>query len=197
MKEIWVPAKYFFKNVLLDFTGLYEVSNFGNCRSVERTVIYSDGRIYTYKSQPIKSFLNNSGYLISSLWKDRKDHKCLLHKLVLSSFKTDEWFVDAECDHIDSCKTNNCLENLRWVTREENLTTNHHSTMQKQNQVSKPVIQLSLNFEFIKEWNGVREIERELGFKHSNIANCCKGKSQSSYGYIWMYKDEWEIKKAV
>jgi hypothetical protein len=28
-----------------------------------------------------------------------------------------------------------------------------------------------------------------LGFAHSNISNCCKGKQKTAYGYIWKYKE--------
>ncbi len=36
MKEIWIPIK--------EFKGLYEVSNLGRIRSIEKIVEYSDGR---------------------------------------------------------------------------------------------------------------------------------------------------------
>lgn len=37
MKEIWVPAIYIkFDGTRIDFTGKYEVSNLGRCRSIPR-----------------------------------------------------------------------------------------------------------------------------------------------------------------
>ena len=188
-EEIWKPAKYIFKDNELDFTGYFEVSNLGNVRSVDRKITYSDGRVYFYKSQTIAQQKINSGYLVVNLNVNGKHYKCLVHRLVLTSFLKDKWFKGAECNHIDSCKTNNILENLEWVTREENLNTEHHSKLQKQNQNNKIILQFDLNCEFIKEWLSAREIERELGFKRTNIIKCCKGKSKQAYGYIWIYKN--------
>ena len=188
-EEIWIPAKYIFKDNELDFTGYFEVSNLGNVRSVDRKITYSDGRVYFYKSQVMVQYKINSGYLVVDIRINGKRYKCLVHRLVLSSFLKDKWFKGAECNHIDSCKTNNILENLEWVTREENLNTKHHSKLQKQNQNNKIILQFDLNCEFIKEWLSAREIERELGFNRINITKCCKGKYKQAYGYIWIYKN--------
>ena len=62
---------------------------------------------------------------------------------------------------------------------------------------AKPILQYSLEGIFIKEWISSREIERVLGFPHSSINACCKGKIKShgkeinikqAYGYVWQYK---------
>lgn len=58
---------------------------------------------------------------------------------------------------------------------------NHH--------LSKKVNQYGLDGSLIKEWGCFRDIQRELGFAHSNISNCCKGKQKTAYGYIWKYKE--------
>ena len=54
---------------------------------------------------------------------------------------------------------------------------------------SKPVLQFTLDGEFIREWPSTREIERQLGYKNTAISNCCNQKTKSSYGFIWKYKD--------
>ncbi len=43
--------------------------------------------------------------------------------------------------------------------------------------------------EFIKEWNSAAEIANMYNYSASAIGNCCRGFSNSSYGYIWKYKD--------
>ena len=54
-----------------------------------------------------------------------------------------------------------------------------------------------VNGTFIKKQISSREIERILGFPHSSINACCKGKIKShgkeinikqAYGYVWQYK---------
>ena len=60
----------------------------------------------------------------------------------------------------------------------------------KESSLSIPIIQLTLEGKYIKEWEGMREAERE-GFTHSGISNCCKGNYKSHKGYKWMYKTEY------
>lgn len=54
----------------------------------------------------------------------------------------------------------------------------------------KKVLQYSLKQEFIKEWETVGEIFRELNFDKSAILRCCKGKQKKSYHFIWKFKDD-------
>lgn len=67
--------------------------------------------------------------------------------------------------------------------------------------LSKPVIQLTLNNEFVKEWSSANEIQRELGFANNNINKVCSGKTTSqgficktAYGYKWKFKEDYENK---
>ena len=60
----------------------------------------------------------------------------------------------------------------------------------KNNKCVKSVVQLSLNDEFIKEWNSINEAQRELNIR--NITSCCKGKYKSAGKFKWMYKSDYE-----
>lgn len=56
--------------------------------------------------------------------------------------------------------------------------------------MKKPVLQINKDTgEIIKEWEGTREIERELGFYSSGISRCCNGIKKSAYGFIWRFKE--------
>lgn len=50
------------------------------------------------------------------------------------------------------------------------------------------VIQFSLNGQYIRTWESATEIEKELGYNHSNISACCNGRMKTYKGYIWKYK---------
>ena len=55
--------------------------------------------------------------------------------------------------------------------------------------LSKPVLQIDrYTNEIIAEFTSIIEVEKELGFNHSNISKCCLRKIKSAYGYIWKYK---------
>jgi hypothetical protein len=63
--------------------------------------------------------LNKDGYYIISLTKDGKQYTKLVHRLIAIQF-IDNPNNLPEIDHIDHNRTNNSLENLRWVSRIEN-----------------------------------------------------------------------------
>lgn len=50
------------------------------------------------------------------------------------------------------------------------------------------VLQLDLNNNFIKEWNCLMDIKRELGFHIGNISSCLKGNLKTYKKFIWKYK---------
>lgn len=72
----------------------------------------------------------------------------------------------------------------------------HHSkeTRQKIGDANKKgkIIQLTKEGLFIREWDHLMDIEKEFGFSHSNIAQCCRGTYKYAYGFDWMYKEEYE-----
>ena len=49
-----------------------------------------------------------------------------------------------------------------------------------------PILQYSMDGEFIKEWPGQVDALRELGINH--ISSACNGKHKSAGGFIWKYK---------
>lgn len=52
---------------------------------------------------------------------------------------------------------------------------------------AKHIKQLDIDGNFIKFWHSSTVIERETNYNHSNIINCCNGKLQQAYGFIWKY----------
>jgi DNA-directed RNA polymerase subunit M/transcription elongation factor TFIIS len=61
----------------------------------------------------------------------------------------------------------------------------------------KPIIQLSLNGEFIREWKSAKEAERVLKINRSSISSVCKGKQITAGEYKWMFKKEYSPQKAL
>jgi group I intron endonuclease len=75
-----------------------------------------------------------------------------------------------------------------WRYKENPLNDDFIFNKHKNNKI---VNQYNLDGDFIKEWNSTIEIERTLGFKNSNISNCCNNKRQkTAYGFKWKYKKE-------
>lgn len=69
---------------------------------------------------------------------------------------------------------------------------NHHNYGNFNNSTSFPVLQFDLNFNLIKEWPSMQEIEREHGYKSNNISRCCSGELKTYYNYIWIKKENYK-----
>ena len=52
---------------------------------------------------------------------------------------------------------------------------------------SKSVLQYDLNNNFIKQWNSIADVERELNITHCNIVACLKNRRNNAGGFIWKY----------
>ena len=56
---------------------------------------------------------------------------------------------------------------------------------------SIPIIQMTRQGEFIREWDSTIDASRELGFKSpSKITECCKGKRKTHKNFTWKYKNK-------
>lgn len=52
----------------------------------------------------------------------------------------------------------------------------------------KPILQFDMNGDFIKEWDSVSRIKRELSFDRKTIKQACNGIYKQAYGFVWKYK---------
>lgn len=105
--ETWLPVK--------GYEGLYEVSDFGNVRSLDKR----DRRGYLHRGKELKKVPIGRGYVASCLSVDGKVDKAYNHRLVAEAFIPNP---DGKPDvnHKDGNKKNNVVGNLEWVTHSEN-----------------------------------------------------------------------------
>lgn len=187
MREIWRPIK--------DYEGLYEVSNFGRVRSVDRIVLGSKGSLRHIKGKYITPHKNNTGYYLCDLYKENRRKNVLLHKAVAEAFVPNVGNLPC-VNHIDNNRGNCMSTNLEWCTQSYNVkysyeTTDRKSIMNwksgKENRNSKPVLMYSKDKVFIKSFDCISDAERELGISNSGIVACLKKRNKTAGGYIWEY----------
>lgn len=162
------------------YDGLYQISNLGRVKSLKP------------KERVLKNILGKNGYYVVSLYKDKKEKRVLVHRLVAETF-IPNLSNKPVVDHINTIKTDNNVNNLRWATIKENnnncITKKRFSEAKKSkpSNVSKRVKQYSKDGEYIKTFNSAEEAQRELNISH-HIGEVCNKKLRSCGGYIW----EWE-----
>lgn len=121
------------------FEGTYQVSNFGNVKSIDRLIVNEFGVSYIKKGSIRKAYLNNKGYLSISVWdKDKKKSKHIrVHVLVAMAFLSHKSCnMDMVVDHIDNNKLNNRLENIQIISQRENCSKDKKEKSSKYTGVS-------------------------------------------------------------
>lgn len=82
------------------------------------------GYIYNNSGTQLKRRINQDGYHIVNLSKEGKNYHRRCARLLGFAFHLDTYFEGAVINHKDFDRTNDCPENLEWVTIAEN---NRHS----------------------------------------------------------------------
>lgn len=109
---IFLPVK--------DYEGLYEVSDEGQIRSVDRVVTGKDGVEYPFLSRILRPHPNkNVEYLQVSLWKNGIGNTHYVHILVAQAHIPNPNSLP-EVNHNDGIRHHNFKSNLEWVTSSEN-----------------------------------------------------------------------------
>ena len=140
-----------------------------------------EGEVWSYQSKKfLKPITDKDGYLIITLYKDgqKKMHK--IHRLVAMAYLPNPENLP-QINHKDENKANNCLQNLEWCDCKYNI--NYGTRNEK---IKKPILQYSLNGEFIREWPSATDVGKEV---RCAIYDCIRGKQKTAINFIWKYKD--------
>lgn len=182
MEEIWKPIE--------GYEGLYEVSNLGKVRSLDRVIRRSyKGHPYwhmTLKGRVLRSGTDHGWYSFVIL--QNKSKRCrLVHRLVAEAFM-DNPENKPEINHIDGDKKNNSVANLEFCTPSENMRHAFDTGLHKTKSVK--AIDVSTGGEF-KVFRSVAEAQEYFGNRGtSNISNALHGRSKTTYGYRWEFVDD-------
>lgn len=179
--------------------GLYQVSDTGLVRSLDRTVIQKNRSGYAdltrvYKGRILKPNKDRDGYLYLSMSVNRHQITRRVHALVALHF-CDGWFEGAVVNHIDGDKTNNNFSNLEWVTVAENNRHAYNSGLKEaclktgiDATRSQWVISVFKDDEHIVDVCGVEEFNKfgePLGLKYNSMLNYFRGIVKQYKGYTF------------
>lgn len=172
MEEVWRPV--------VGYEGLYEVSNLGRIRSLDR---YVGKRLF--KSQTLKPKTDRYGYLVVDLRSHSKHKSKTIHRLVAEAFLPNPGNLP-QVNHKNEDKTDNRVENLEWCSCEYNI--NYGTSLKRRaGSQSKTVYQYTLDGILVNVYPSTNECERQTKYKHSYISKCCNGEWKQYKGFRWSY----------
>lgn len=130
-------------------------------------------------------------YVTLFIWEKR--HRRSIHRLVASAFlwlDIDNRLICA-C-HKDDNPWNNKATNLFLWTNQDNMDDKMRKWRWrlKWSAINKPIIQMDLRWNYIREWETGSSIYKNLWFFPSNIVSCCKWRQKSSKWFTWKYKSK-------
>lgn len=189
------------------YEGRYSASSFGRIKSLKRIVskmnMWGFVSDFIVNEKIIQATINEHGYLIFNLRKDNKSDTVRVHRIAALAFIPNPK-NKRTINHKNGNKLDNRIVNLEWATHSEN---GFHSFRElgryaptkdrigAKHPASKPVVQLSLNYEFISSYeSAISAAQIVLKKPHNaNILIHCKN-GKPFHNFIWMHRNEYEAR---
>lgn len=165
----------------------------------EEYSVDTEGNVYGKNGEPLKYNVNKSGYRYVVLCENGKCKTVSVHRIVACQF------LKGDClrrivNHIDGDRENNRVENLEWVTAQEN--SRHAvdvlgSFKGKNNAASKPVVGVGKKTNVVEyRFDSLGEAARYFAEKYGKrdvyikqaIWCAVKGRKKSYRGCEWRYE---------
>lgn len=161
--------------------------------------INEKGELFNLKTKRyLKGSLDKDGYKIYTIMMtDGIHHKSIkAHRLVA------QYFLDnpeqlPEVNHKDRNKLNNNVENLEWISHNDNVehwrktekfATDVPLNDDRPSMLNKgkcPVGQYTLEGVFIAQYESYTQAQKQTGIRSGNISLAARGKRHTAGGFIW------------
>lgn len=179
------------------YEGFYEVSNTGKIRSLDHYIRQKNNSKKLHKGKILNTWSDKIGYIVVGLNKYNKYKIKKVHRLVAEAFIPNPE-NKSDVNHKDGNKANNCVNNLEWNTRAENMQHAYNTGLSKPywtgkrgwySTTGRPIKQIDMKTgETIKIYGSMEEAARQLNIVCAgNIRGCIIGRTKSCAGYKWEY----------
>lgn len=184
--EQWKPIR--------GYEGLYEVSDQGRVRSLDRVLRGSFGTTEVHRGK-IRKLSLRSNYLFVGLHKDGVATSYDVHRLVADAFVMGKTKDRNDVNHKNLNKLDNRAVNLEWVTKSENAQHAWENDACKNHisqRVRKQVLCVETGQVFDSSYQAAASLnadkyggKRNVGVMARNIRWCCLGNKNTAYKYHW------------
>lgn len=184
----------------------YQISNEGRIRTFWRRKHYPTGYgSYNYISDNPRIMSvsdDGNGYMKVMLYSkiDGKRYCKKIHRLVAEAFipKPDNLDVEYTVDHIVSGhygKRNNRVENLRWLTRSENIKKAYRDGVcnDRITRQNKPIVAIDLWTGEERFFHSIKEAAFELRIDRASISHVLRGDYETTSHYTFEYAGREDI----
>ena len=174
------------------FEGWYQISNYGNIKSLDRFSPGKNNSVRHLKGAFMKLNIDTNGYHIICLYKNKIRYDFKVHRLVAQTFIPNPDNLP-EVNHIDGNKLNNHVDNLEWVTRQDNCIHRQQTGLGDIEAATiakyKPIISTNLTTGEQLEFNSLTEASQFLiGCTVKGISKVLRGGAKTHRGYTFEYK---------
>lgn len=163
-----------------DYEGLYQVSNLGRARSLERV----DSNGHRLKGKVLAYNLSVAGYLNVCLCRDGKAERKLVHRLVATAF-LDNPDNFPQVNHKDENKENNRVENLEWCDSKYN--ANYGSRNERVAKANERPIYVVTSSGHRYYFSGIKKAAELLGLDRRTVSRCLRGRQKHHHGFSFMW----------
>lgn len=180
MEEVWKDVQ--------GFEGLYQVSNMGRVRSLDRDIVTTyKGTVHTrhYKGMIIKPKYTPAGYQGVVLANSGVHIRIQVHRLVALHF-VDGYKEGLVVNHKNEIKDDNRAENLEFVTYSYNSTYGEQFKRRYDN-LSKRVLKCDKDGTVISEYKSLHDAARQNVTKATVVSRWCKSIHKPQNGFIWRF----------